>query len=39
MFAFDLIEIDGEDLRRAPLLTPKSTLHSLLKGVLAHRLQ
>jgi bifunctional non-homologous end joining protein LigD len=33
LFAFDLIEIDGEDLRREPLLTRKSTLLSLLKGV------
>jgi hypothetical protein len=31
-FAFDLIEIEGEDLRREPLLTRKSTLLSLLKG-------
>jgi ATP-dependent DNA ligase len=32
LFAFDLIELNGEDLRREPLLTRKSTLLSLLKG-------
>jgi bifunctional non-homologous end joining protein LigD len=33
MFAFDLVEIDGQDLRREPLLTRKATLLSLLKSV------
>ena len=32
LFAFDLIELNGEDLRREPLLTRKSTLLNLLKG-------
>jgi bifunctional non-homologous end joining protein LigD len=32
LFAFDLIELDGEDLCRELLLTRKSTLLSLLKG-------
>jgi bifunctional non-homologous end joining protein LigD len=32
LFAFDLIELNGEDLRREPLLTRKSTLLSLLRG-------
>jgi bifunctional non-homologous end joining protein LigD len=32
LFAFDLIELNGEDLRRESLLTRKSTLLSLLKG-------
>ena len=32
MFAFDLIELDGQNLRREPLLTRKSTLLSLIKG-------
>ncbi len=30
--AFDLIELDGEDLRREPIETRKSTLKSLLRG-------
>jgi bifunctional non-homologous end joining protein LigD len=30
--AFDLLELDGEDLRREPLETRKSTLKSLLRG-------
>jgi bifunctional non-homologous end joining protein LigD len=30
--AFDLLEIDGEDLRREPIETRKSTLKSLLRG-------
>jgi ATP-dependent DNA ligase len=30
--AFDLIELDGEDLRREPIETRKSTLRSLLRG-------
>ena len=32
LFAFDLIELDGQDLRREPLLTRKKTLLSLIKG-------
>jgi hypothetical protein len=31
MYAFDLIELDGDDLRREPLDTRKTTLASLLK--------
>jgi bifunctional non-homologous end joining protein LigD len=30
--AFDLLELDGEDLRREPIETRKSTLRSLLRG-------
>jgi bifunctional non-homologous end joining protein LigD len=30
--AFDLLEVDGEDLRREPIETRKSTLKSLLRG-------
>ena len=30
--AFDLVELDGEDLRRTPIETRKSTLKSLLRG-------
>ena len=30
--AFDLIELDGEDLRRTPIETRKATLRSLLRG-------
>jgi bifunctional non-homologous end joining protein LigD len=30
--AFDLLELDGEDLRRMPIETRKSTLKSLLRG-------
>jgi bifunctional non-homologous end joining protein LigD len=30
--AFDLLELDGEDLRRAPIETRKLTLKSLLRG-------
>ena len=30
--AFDLIELDGEDLRREPIETRKSTLKSLLRA-------
>ena len=30
--AFDLLELDGEDLRREPIETRKSTLKSLLRG-------
>jgi bifunctional non-homologous end joining protein LigD len=32
MFAFDLLELDGQDLRREPLDTRKATLASLLRG-------
>jgi len=32
LFAFDLLELDGEDLRREPLETRKATLTSLLHG-------
>jgi bifunctional non-homologous end joining protein LigD len=35
LFAFDLIELDGQDLRREPLLTRKKTLLSLIKGARA----
>ena len=31
LYAFDLIELDGDDLRREPLDTRKTTLASLLK--------
>jgi bifunctional non-homologous end joining protein LigD len=31
MYAFDLIELDGDDLRREPLDIRKATLASLLK--------
>jgi ATP-dependent DNA ligase len=34
--AFDLLELDGEDLRRAPIETRKLTLKSLLRGKHAH---
>ena len=30
--AFDLLELDGEDLRREPIETRKSTMKSLLRG-------
>jgi bifunctional non-homologous end joining protein LigD len=30
--AFDLLELDGEDLRREPIKPRKSTLKSLLRG-------
>ena len=30
--AFDLLELDGEDLRREPIETRKNTLKSLLRG-------
>ena len=30
--AFDLLELDGKDLRREPIETRKSTLKSLLRG-------
>jgi hypothetical protein len=32
LFAFDLLELDGQDLKREPLFTRKATLLSLLKG-------
>jgi bifunctional non-homologous end joining protein LigD len=32
LFAFDLLELDGQNFRREPLLTRKATLLSLLKG-------
>jgi bifunctional non-homologous end joining protein LigD len=35
LFAFDLLELDGEDLRREPFETRKATLVSLLRGCLA----
>ena len=31
LFAFDLLELDGEDLRREPSHTRKATLASLLR--------
>jgi bifunctional non-homologous end joining protein LigD len=34
LFAFDLLELDGADLRREPLETRKATLASLLRGSL-----
>ena len=35
LFAFDLLELDGTDLRREPIETRKATLASLLRGSLA----
>jgi bifunctional non-homologous end joining protein LigD len=32
LYAFDLLELDGQDLRREPLQTRKATLASLLRG-------
>ena len=32
MYAFDLLELDGQDLRREPLETRKAALASLLRG-------
>jgi bifunctional non-homologous end joining protein LigD len=32
LFAFDLLELDGQDLRREPLETRKATLASLVRG-------
>jgi bifunctional non-homologous end joining protein LigD len=32
LFAFDLLELDGEDLRREPFETRKATLASLLRA-------
>jgi bifunctional non-homologous end joining protein LigD len=32
LYAFDLLEFDGEDLRREPIETRKATLASLLRG-------
>ena len=34
LFAFDLLELDGDDLRREPFETRKATLASLLRGCL-----
>jgi bifunctional non-homologous end joining protein LigD len=34
LFAFDLLELDGQNLRREPLETRKATLASLLRGSL-----
>jgi bifunctional non-homologous end joining protein LigD len=34
LYAFDLLELDGQDLRREPLETRKATLASLLRGCL-----
>ena len=34
LFAFDLLELNGQDLRREPLETRKATLASLLRGSL-----
>ena len=34
LFAFDLLDLDGQDLRREPLETRKATLASLLRGSL-----
>jgi hypothetical protein len=34
LYAFDLLELDGEDLRREPFETRKATLASLLRGSL-----
>jgi bifunctional non-homologous end joining protein LigD len=34
LYAFDLLELDGEDLRRASFETRKATLASLLRGCL-----
>jgi bifunctional non-homologous end joining protein LigD len=33
LFAFDLLELDGVDLRREPIETRKATLASLLRGI------
>jgi bifunctional non-homologous end joining protein LigD len=32
LYAFDLLELDGQDLRREPLETRKATLAGLLRG-------
>jgi bifunctional non-homologous end joining protein LigD len=32
LYAFDLLELDGEDLRREPFATRKATLASLLRA-------
>jgi bifunctional non-homologous end joining protein LigD len=34
LYAFDLLELDGEDLRREPIETRKATLANLLRGSL-----
>jgi ATP-dependent DNA ligase len=33
LFAFDLLVLDGVDLRREPIETRKATLASLLRGI------
>jgi ATP-dependent DNA ligase len=33
LIAFDLLELDGEDLRREPFETRKATLASLLRAI------
>ena len=35
LYAFDLLELDGVDLRREPIETRKATLASLLRGIRA----
>jgi hypothetical protein len=35
LYAFDLLELDGEDLRREPFETRKATLTSLVRGCLS----
>ena len=37
LYAFDLLELDGQDLRREPLETRKATLASVLRGSLPGR--
>ena len=32
LYAFDLLELDGTDLRREPIETRKATLASVLRG-------
>ena len=34
LYAFDLLELDGTDLRREPIETRKATLASVLRGCL-----
>ena len=38
LYAFDLIELDGDDLRVLPIETRKATLASLLRKAMALRL-
>ena len=38
LYAFDLIELDGDDLRSLPIETRKATLASLLRKAMALRL-